>query len=72
MKGFQSVRIVFGDVTIETSVLPSANPGSRLECEISVAGSPKMQIFLHGHEVEDFMQCIEALTRLKRKPRGDE
>ena len=70
MKGFQSVKISFGLVTIETSSRPSDNPGDRLECEITVADSPKAKtLWLRGSEVEDFMQCVQALWRLKRQER---
>ncbi len=62
MRGFQSVKIVFGGVLIETKRIPGNQP--ELECEISLG--PKEKLWLRGHQVEDFMQCIEALYRLKR------
>ncbi len=68
-RGGQSARLCFGYVTIETSVRPEAQPPpDRLECEITVVNGDKpKKLYLRGVEVEDFMQCMQALARLKRK-----
>jgi len=67
-RGQKEVRLIFGSVSVEVITVPGAATGAaQLEATISLSGKEKL--ILRGHQVEDFMECVQALWRLKRQER---
>lgn len=68
MKGQKEVRLIFGSLMFEVITAPSAQTG-RLFLEATISLGGKEKLILRGHQVEDFMECVEALHRLKQRGR---
>lgn len=72
MRGQKEVRLIFGSVKVEVITRPASGqsvPAQALEVTISL--SEKESLVLRGQQVEDFMQCMEALANLKRRGRDE-